>query len=270
MAITYWDDKQSALTKEEMDENFRFLEDGKQDALTYDSTPTNGSMNPVTSDGIFDAIAAVISDTAYDATSWNGVTGIAPSKNAVRDVLETKQDTLTFDLTPTIGSANPVTSGGVYNAINSIVSDTAYNATTWNGVVGVAPSKNAVRDVIETKLSLSGGTMTGNLVFSDLIGLQWGSGSFINDNAGGIDINGNSAVDIIAPAVAITGQFSTSDFIVAGTYIAPNSYTVAGVPNASLVPPGSMIYISNEAGGAVPAFSDGTNWRRVTDRAIIS
>lgn len=29
-----------------------------------------------------------ISDTAYDATSWNGVTTIAPSKNAIRDKLE--------------------------------------------------------------------------------------------------------------------------------------------------------------------------------------
>lgn len=46
------------------------------------------------------------------------------------------------------------------------------------------------------------------------------------------------------------------------------SYTVAGVPSAATA--GVMIYVSNESGGAVPAFSDGTNWRRVTDRAIIS
>ncbi len=30
----------------------------------------------------------------------------------------------------------------------------------------------------------------------------------------------------------------------------------------------SLIFIYNETGGAVLAFSDGTNWRRVTDRAI--
>lgn len=47
------------------------------------------------------------------------------------------------------------------------------------------------------------------------------------------------------------------------------SYTVAGVPAASSYT-GAMIYVSNETGGAIPAFSDGTNWRRVTDRAIIS
>ncbi len=31
-----------------------------------------------------------------------------------------------------------------------------------------------------------------------------------------------------------------------------------------------LIYVTDETGGAVPAFSDGTNWRRVTDRAVVS
>tara|TARA_R110000868_G_scaffold26661_3_gene102413 strand:- start:196 stop:441 length:246 start_codon:yes stop_codon:yes gene_type:complete len=31
-----------------------------------------------------------------------------------------------------------------------------------------------------------------------------------------------------------------------------------------------LIFISNESGGAVPAFSDGADWRRVTDRAVVS
>lgn len=33
---------------------------------------------------------------------------------------------------------------------------------------------------------------------------------------------------------------------------------------------GGMIYISDEAGGATPAFSDGVDWRRVSDRAVVS
>lgn len=49
-----------------------------------------------------------------------------------------------------------------------------------------------------------------------------------------------------------------------------DSYTVAGAPSASSYGAGAMIFVTNESGGAVPAFSDGTNWRRVTDRAIIS
>lgn len=33
---------------------------------------------------------------------------------------------------------------------------------------------------------------------------------------------------------------------------------------------GSIVYVSNETGGPVIAFYDGTNWRRVTDRAVVS
>lgn len=47
------------------------------------------------------------------------------------------------------------------------------------------------------------------------------------------------------------------------------SYTVSTVPAAASFE-GYIIYVSNESGGKVIAFSDGTNWRRCTDRAIIS
>ena len=46
------------------------------------------------------------------------------------------------------------------------------------------------------------------------------------------------------------------------------SYTVTTLPSAGVA--AQLIYVSNESGGAVLAFSDGTNWRRVTDRAIVS
>lgn len=47
------------------------------------------------------------------------------------------------------------------------------------------------------------------------------------------------------------------------------SYVKTQLPTAAAYTAG-LIYVSNEAGGAVPAFSDGTNWRRVTDRAVVS
>lgn len=46
------------------------------------------------------------------------------------------------------------------------------------------------------------------------------------------------------------------------------SATVATLPSAS--PAGQWIHVTDETGGAVPCFSDGTNWRRVTDRAVAS
>lgn len=49
----------------------------------------------------------------------------ATSKKYVDDGLGTKQDTLTFDTAPTSESTNPVTSGGVYTALNDKVDKVA-------------------------------------------------------------------------------------------------------------------------------------------------
>jgi len=47
-------------------------------------------------------------------------------------------------------------------------------------------------------------------------------------------------------------------------------YKVAHLPSASASGAGALRYCTNETGGAVMVFSDGTNWRRVTDRAVAS
>lgn len=49
--------------------------------------------------------------------------------------------------------------------------------------------------------------------------------------------------------------------------IKTKSYVVASLPTVVV---GGIIYVSDETGGAVLAFSDGVDWRRVTDRAIVS
>ncbi len=48
-----------------------------------------------------------------------------------------------------------------------------------------------------------------------------------------------------------------------------NEYTVATVPDATKCV-GCLIAVTDEIGGYTVAFSDGTNWRRVQDRVIIS
>lgn len=53
-----------------------------------------------------------------------------------------------------------------------------------------------------------------------------------------------------------------------GTQVRLPSYTVATLPPVPNEP--GMIFVSDETGGAVPAFSDQTNWRRCTDRAVVS
>lgn len=62
----------------------------------------------------------------------------------------------------------------------------------------------------------------------------------------------------------------TTGGILTPSYLLLPSYTVSQLSSLTASPAGQFVYCSNESGGAVPAFSDGTNWRRVTDRAIVS
>ena len=61
---------------------------------------------------------------------------------------------------------------------------------------------------------------------------------------------------------------STAGFV--GDIIVP-TYTVANAPSAATAGAGTIVYVSNGAGGtAILAFSDGTNWKRSDTGATIS
>lgn len=78
---------------------------GKQDALTFDDTPTAGSNNPVKSGGI-------------------------------KAALDGKQATLTFDDTPTENSNNPVKSGGIWTSIRILLQAIGQKASAaWGSIV---------------------------------------------------------------------------------------------------------------------------------------
>lgn len=85
----------------------------KQDTLTFDSEPTEGSENPVTSGGVW-GVTAALSDS-LDSLS----TGVQEGYDDLLGRIEGKQDTLSFDSEPTEGSANPVTSGGLWDIFDA-------------------------------------------------------------------------------------------------------------------------------------------------------
>lgn len=88
---------------------------GKQDELTFDSAPTSGSTNPVTSGGVHTALSSKANASALSSHTGNSTIHIT---GAERTKWNAKQDALTFDSTPKSGSSNPVTSGGVYTALS--------------------------------------------------------------------------------------------------------------------------------------------------------
>jgi hypothetical protein len=68
---------------------------------------------------------------------------------------------------------------------------------------------------------------------------------------------------------ASNSQLLAAIVILVAKYMVPETYTVSTLPDAS-ANARKIIYVSDETDGAVLAFSDGTNWRRVTDRAVVS
>jgi hypothetical protein len=112
---------------------------------------------------------------------------------------------------------------------------------------------------------------SGNLQFTSVTQLQgfdWNADSdfgFITDNVTDTD-------DLELITESVVNSYDLGFLVIAGV-IAPDSFilpsfTINTLPTAD--PAGQMLFVTDETGGSVPAFSDGTNWRRVTDRQIVS
>ena len=83
---------------------------------------------------------------------------------------------------------------------------------------------------------------------------------FVDLPAASIPLSGSEVVVLVQGGNTVRAAI--------GDTVILNSYVKTALPTAS--PAGQLIYVTDEVGGAVPAFSDGTNWRRVTDRVIVS
>lgn len=83
---------------------------------------------------------------------------------------------------------------------------------------------------------------------------------------------GTQTLATISDAGTIASQAANNVAITGGSVtdvtLTLLSFAKASLPVATTA--GRLIYVTDETGGAVPAFSDGTNWRRVTDRAVVA
>ena len=138
---------------------------------------------------------------------------------------------------------------------NSAVANSISSTLTLTAGTGISITANAASDTITfaasstTSIFSSGrdmGLVTSEVTVSEDLGL-------VTDTPAGIQID--------METVAIGGPVYPSQLVIP-------SYAVAGLP--SVTPAAQLVYVSDESGGAVPAFSDGTNWRRVTDRAVVT
>ena len=121
-----------------------------------------------------------------------------------------------------------------------------------------------------TPAALLSGDRLGQFIFVGDNGSQPASNgptirAFARANWSGSDKAGSIDFLTILPGTTGTNlAFTASE----NGYLEASSYTVATLP--AVGSGGGMIMVSDETGGYTQAFSDGTNWRRVQDRAIVA
>lgn len=135
--------------------------------------------------------------------------------------------------------------------------------TVRDGDASVTPNTSSVI-VAETNTALSTISIVGTSTHRGILMFGDNGDSFI----GGIEYahNTDEMKITVNNSVAI-GINSSLDSTFNGI-IYTKSYTVATLPSAAVA--AGFIYVTDESGGATHASSDGTNWRRVSDRAIVS
>jgi len=137
----------------------------------------------------------------------------------IKALIATKQDTLTFDTTPTSGSSNPVTSGGIYNAL------------TGNGISTLSGKGLSSNDYTGTEKSKLAGIASGAQV-NTIESIKSGSTVFTPDANKAVDIQG---VNNLTNYYTISNTYNKTEInaMVSSVYKPAGSVAFANLPTLS-------------------------------------
>ncbi len=241
--------------------------------------------------------SSIVADTVGDVLTIVAGNNISLTTDSVSDSLTIGVTGISLNsIANGTSNVNVVSSGGnvtvgVGGTSNIAVFSTAGLAISGNitgngaGLTGINSFSNVsitggnsvIADSIADTLTLTAGS--GISIVADpstdtiTIAASAGSDVFVDGaDFGTVEETVTSSDDLGLITDAVTAESDLGSIVISGLiypdqFVLP-SYTVSTLPSASIV--GAMIFVTNESGGSVPAFSDGTNWRRVTDRAIVS
>ena len=165
--------------------------------------------------------------------------------------------------------------------------ETALNVKSDSGYIGVGIdeplSRLHIRQDFDARMTIETGTAGaggGFDISNPSDNSQWRvTGSFANfkirDHSASLDklvlepeANGDAYL-INTTAFGIGTSAPTTKLHINGP-ARIGQYSKSGLPSATSVGAGTLIYVSDASGGGIPAFSDGSSWRRVDSRAIVS
>ena len=149
-------------------------------------------------------LAETAVDSSLDSTSTNAIQNAAVA-NAINALSTGKQNTLTFDTTPTSGSTNPVTSGGVKSAIDNIPTS---DPTVANDAMNLLKSVNVFNTFVFDESLRWGDKVISGVTFS--YGRTSGGVNYISTS-------GTATANI--------------DLIIGYAYISPGYFWLSGCPS---------------------------------------
>jgi len=184
------------------------------------------------------------------------------SSNAVATIASTKFVTVTGNVT----AANFFGNGSTLSGINSfgnvaVTGGNSIAANSTSSILTLTPGSG---------IALAANPVTGAITIAAI----GGAGDVFFDGAdfGTVFEEVLQSEDLGLITALVEGESDLGGFFVTGL-IYPDqlvlpTFSASALPSVN--PAGQMIFVPDDQGGAVPAFSDGTVWRRVTDRTVVA
>ena len=219
-----------------------------------------------------DGAATTTANTATDTLTIQGGTDITTSLNG---------DVITISYTGSGGGGG----GSVNDAFKtiaispsggSVIADASEDTLTLENGNNISMTATSGTDTITINATAAGAN---EQVQFNNAGNFGGDADFTYNSTTNTLTIKNLIAESVNPPSTLTGTYTISspttitldptNEIINDAPMKLKGYTVAqlGTLTSSA---GAMVYCTDETGGSIPAFYDGTNWRRVSDRAIVS
>ena len=219
-----------------------------------------------------DGAATTTANSATDTLTIQGGTDITTSLNG---------DVVTIAYTGSGGGGG----GSVNDAFKtiaispsggSVIADASEDTLTLENGNNISMTANAGTDTITINATAAG--VNEQVQFNNAGNFDGDADFTYNSSTNTLTIK-NLIAESVNPPSTLTGTYTISSpttitldptsEIINDAPMKLKGYTVAQLGSLTSSA-GAMVYCTDETGGSIPAFYDGTNWRRVSDRAIVS